>query len=316
MDISSVCIVGGSGFVGQAIADHAYHRGLRVRILTRRSQRAWPLTVVPTTEIVVANPHDEAQLARAFSDMDAVINLVGILHPRGGQGFEDVHLTLARRVAHACHAAGVQHLVHMSALGASQQAPSEYLRSKARGEAAVREDAGILPYTIFRPSVIFGDKDRFLNLFARLVRLFPVIPLAAPRARFQPVWVEDVARCFVSALGDARTFGQAYDLCGPKAYTLEELVRFVARTVGRKPRIVPLPAPLARMQAFFFEHLPGRKLMTRDNLRSMSVDNVCSGPFPAVFGFAPSTLEAVAPQYLVWDTTRGRYARYRHNAGR
>jgi uncharacterized protein YbjT (DUF2867 family) len=316
MEISSVCIVGGSGFVGRAIADHAYHRGLRVRILTRHSPKAWPLTVVPTTEIMVANTHDEAELARAFADMDAVINLVGILHPTRRQGFDDVHAGLPRRIAHACHAAGVLHFVHMSALGASEQGPSEYLRSKARGEAAVREHAGILPYTIFRPSVMFGEKDRFLNVFARLVRLFPVIPLAGARARFQPLWVEDVARCFVWALGDARTFGQAYELCGPKRYTLEELVRFVARTVGRKPRIVALPAPIARMQAFFFEHLPGPKLMTRDNLRSMSVDNVCSGPFPSLFGFEPATLEAVAPQYLIGDTTRGRYARYRNTAGR
>jgi len=206
--------------------------------------------------------------------------------------------------------------VHMSALGASENAPSDYLRSKGKGEAAVRRDAGILPYTILRPSVIFGEDDRFLNLFAQLARLFPVLPLAGAGARFKPVWVEDVARCFVRALGDPRTFGQAYELCGPKAYTLEELARFAAAASGNPRRIVALPATLAKMQAYFFEHLPGRKLMTRDNLRSMSVDNVCAGPFPPVFGFEPASLEAVATHYLAGTTTRGRYNQYRHSAGR
>ena len=315
MDISSVCIVGGTGFVGRSIADQACARGLRVRVVTRYGPKAAKLIVLPTVEVEVANPNDEEALVHVFADMDAVINLVGILHPGRGQDFEDVHVELPRKIAHACHAAGVLHLVHMSALGASESAPSEYLRSKGRGEAAVRRDAGILPYTIFRPSVIFGDDDRFLNLFAKLARLFPMLPLAGANARFQPIWVEDVARCFVAALGDVRTFGQAYELCGPKVYTLAELARFAAGASGHPRRIVALPDPLAKLQAFVFEHLPG-KLMTRDNLRSMSVDNVCSSPFPRVFGFEPATLEAVATQYLSGITTRGRYNHYRHSAGR
>jgi NADH dehydrogenase len=315
MEISSVCIVGGTGFVGRSIADHACARGLRVRIVTRHTPNAAKLIVLPTVEVEVANPHDEASLAHAFADMDAVINLVGILHPRRGQDFDSVHAELPRKIAHACHAAGVLHLLHMSALGAAENGPSEYLRSKARGEAALRREAGILPYTIFRPSVIFGEGDRFLNLFARLARLFPLLPLAGATARFQPIWVEDVARCFVAALGDLRTFGQAYELCGPKAYTLAELVRFASEVSGHRRRILPLPDVLGRLQAAVFERLPG-KLMTRDNLRSMSVDNVCSAPFPAIFGFEPATLEAVAPQYLAGSTSRDRYNQYRHSAGR
>lgn len=315
MDISSVCIVGGTGFVGRSIADHACARGLRVRVVTRYGPKAAKILVLPTVEIEVADPHDEQSLVRAFADMDAVINLVGILHPRRGQGFDDVHVQLPRKIARACHGAGVQQLVHMSALGAAEDGPSEYLRSKGRGEAALRRDAGILPYTIFRPSVVFGEDDRFLNLFAKLARLFPMLPLAGAGARFQPIWVEDVARCFVAALGDVRTFGQAYELCGPKVYTLAELARFAAAVSGHPRRIVPLPGPLARIQAFVFEHLPGR-LMTRDNLRSMSVDNVCSSSFPRVFGFEPATLEAVATQYLAGTTSRGRYNRFRHSAGR
>jgi uncharacterized protein YbjT (DUF2867 family) len=315
MDISSVCIVGGTGFVGRSIADQACAHGLRVRVVTRHGPKAAKLIVLPTVEVEVANPHDDDALVHAFADMDAVINLVGILHPRGRQGFERVHAELPRKIAHACHAAGVRHLLHMSALGASENAPSEYLRSKARGEAALRTHAGILPYTIFRPSVIFGEGDRFLNLFAQLARFFPVLPLGGARARFQPIWVEDVARCFVSALGDTRAFGQAFELCGPQAFTLAELAQFAARVCGHPRPIVALPDSLARLQAFVFEHLPGR-LLTRDNLRSMSVDNVCASSFPEVFGFEPATLEAAATPYLARSSSRDRYNRYRHIAGR
>ena len=315
MDISRICIFGGSGFVGRSVVEQAYARGLRVRVVTAYEPSAMPMSVVPTVEIMTGNVFDDRVLAAACEDMDAVVNLVGILHPSRGRGFEAVHVALPRRIAQACHGAGVQHLLHMSALGADANGPSEYQRSKARGEAALRHAAGIMPYTIFRPSVIFGEGDRFLNLFAQLVRAFPVVPLAGARARFQPIWVEDVARCFVQSMGETGAFGQAFNLCGPRAYSLEELVRFVARSLGLRRRIMPLSPALARMQAFVLEHLPG-KLMTRDNLASMSVDNVCADPFPTLFGFQPAPLEAIAPAYLTNANTRERYGRYRHVAGR
>ena len=315
MRISTVCILGGTGFVGRAIADELAGRGIRVRVVTRVLARGSALRVLPTVEVVAANPQDPAQLRECFDNMDAVINLVGILHPGRGQTFEACHAELPRKIVEACHASGVQHLLHMSALGAADDAASDYQRSKAKGEAAVRASAAITPYTVFRPSVIFGEGDRFLGLFARMVRWFPLVPLAGAKARFQPIWVEDVARCFVIALGNPACLNQSYELCGPKAYTLAELVRFVAASVGRKTRVLALPEPLARMQAFVLEHLPG-KLMSRDNLRSMSVDNVCAQPFPEVFGFQPSPLEAVVPEYLVGTAARARYPLYRHNAGR
>jgi uncharacterized protein YbjT (DUF2867 family) len=315
MDIESVCIMGGTGFVGRSIAEQAVSQGLRVRVITRSEPRARPLLVLPTLETMVADPNDEKSLERCLENMDAVVNLAGILHERSGATFESVHVQLPRKVAKACRAAGVRRFLHMSALGAAADGPSEYLRSKARGEAAVRETAAALPTTIFRPSVIFGEHDNFLNLLAQLVRFFPVIPLAKARARFQPIWVEDVARCFVASLEDSRTWGQAYDLCGGKAYTLEEMVRFVANLLHRKPLIAALPDSLAALQAFVFEHLPG-KLLTRDNLRSMSVDNVCSAGFPEIFCFEPSALETVAAEYLAGTSTRARYQRFRNYAGR
>ncbi len=316
MDSQNICILGGSGFVGRALADQLATSGRRVRVVTRSTPRAMPLAVLPTVELLVADPHDPASLAQAFDNMDAVVNLIGILHEGGGGGtFGGAHAELPGKVVDACHQAGVQQLLHMSALGAGESAPSEYQRSKARGEAAIRERAGALPWTIFRPSVIFGEGDRFLNLFASMVRMFPVLPLAGAGARFQPIWVEDVARAFTCALGDSRTFGQAYELGGPRTYTLAELVAFVGSTVGHTPRILPLPGALASLQAFTLEHLPG-KLMTRDNLRSMSVDNVATQPFPAVFGFQPAPLEAVVPGYLAGRTSRARYSGYRNQAGR
>ncbi len=315
MDISSFCMLGGSGFVGLAIADQAAARGLRVRVLTRYEPSAKAVKVLPTVEVVTGDPHDPGVLARAFEGMDAVVNLVGVLHPPRGQSFTDVHAELPRKVARACRTSGVQHLLHMSALGASDKAPSEYLRSKAAGEAVVRLESGAVAWTVFRPSVIFGEGDRFLNLFATLADFFPVIPLACADARFQPVWVEDVARCFVAALGNPVTFGQAFELCGPRAYTLRELVRLVCETIGKRRRIVALPPALGRLQASVFEHLPGQ-VLTRDNLRSMSVANVCSGRFPAFCPIEPSPIEAIVPEYLAAGGVRGRYARYRHEAGR
>src|SRR5262249_51614099 len=146
--------------------------------------------------------------------------------------------------------------VHMSALGASTTGPSEYQRSKGEGEQAVRTGPSEIAWTIFRPSIIYGEHDSFLNMFASLARISPFIPLACAQARFQPVWVEDVARCFVGALEDPRTFRQSYELCGPRVYTLEELVRYAATTSGHPRRILRLPAAMAEMQALTFEHLP------------------------------------------------------------
>jgi len=313
MDIDSVCIFGGCGFVGRSVAEAAATAGLRVRVVTRHPPRARALLVLPTLEVMAGDPNDAAALPRLLDNMDAAVNLVGILNEGGGATFRSAHVELPRKIAEACRAAGVRHLLHMSALGASRDGPSEYQRSKAAGEEAARA-AGV-PCTIFRPSVIFGEHDSFLNMLATLTRLFPVIALAAANARFQPVWVEDVARAMVASLGDHRTVGETYALCGPAVYTLAGLVRAVGDMTGHRRAIVALPEALASLQAAILERLPG-KMITRDNLLSMKVDNVCAGPFPAVFGFEPARLEAVAPRYLAHGTLRDRYDKYRHCAGR
>ena len=315
MRVESVCILGGTGFVGRSVAKRLCERGLRVRVVTRREERSRALWVLPTVEVAVADPHDEVALAAQFEGIDAVVNLCGILYGSGGQTFEGVHAELPRKVVGACRAAGVRHLVQMSALGACDAGPSDYQRTKARGEAMVREGAASLPFTIFRPSVVFGEEDRFLNRFATLLALSPFVRLAAASSRLQPVWVEDVARAIADALGNPQAFDKTFELCGPRVYTLAELVAYAGEVTGRRRPIVPLPGWAARLQAFVFEHLPG-KLITRDNLRSLAVDNVCTGAHPGAPGFDPASIEAVVPQYLAERGPRARYNFFRYRAGR
>jgi uncharacterized protein YbjT (DUF2867 family) len=315
VQVENVCVLGGTGFVGRATAEHLYERGMRVRVLTRRFTKSRDLWVLPTVEIAVADPQDEVALAAQFDGMDAVVNLCGILHQTRAQSYEAVHVDLVRKVVGACRAAGVRHLVHVSALGTAEDGPSEYLRSKARGEAVVRGASASLPYSIFRPSVIFGERDDFLNRFAMLVSFLPIVPLASSRTRFAPIWVEDVARAIAASLGNSRTFNQTFNLCGPKAYTVRGLVELVAEIRGKRRMITPLPDSIATLQALVLERLPG-KLLTRENLRSMKIDYVCDGPFPAVFGFEPAALEAIAPEFLGRDTPRARYNVLRYRAGR
>jgi len=306
MIINDVCVLGGSGFVGVHVCNQLTERGYRVTVPVRDRERAKvDLITLPTVDVVPADIHDPETLRREMRGCDAVINLVGVLHDgRGKASFREVHVELTRKVVEACRRNGIRRLVHMSALNAGLGAPSQYLKSRGEAEDIVRQSG--LDFTIFRPSVIFGREDAFLNLFATLLGRLPVLPLAAPDAKFQPVYVADVARAFAHALHDDATLGQRYNLCGPKVYTLAELVRYVGAVTGRSAAIVRLGAGLSALQARALELLPGN-LMSRDNLASMQVDAVCGGPFPAVFGFEPTALELVAPQWLAPEGVRSRY---------
>jgi len=312
MQIAHVCVIGGSGFVGRHVCQQLAARGYRVRVPTRDRERAKPLILLPTVDVVRADVHDPAALAAVISGCDAVINLVGVLHDaRGPRGFAAAHVELARKVVAACRDSGAHRLLQMSAVAAAPDAPSAYLRSKGEAERIVCESG--LDWTIFRPSVIFGPEDGFLNLFAGLLRLFPVFPLGSPEAKFQPVYVGDVAAAFVHALPEAGSIGRSYDLCGPRRYTLRELLQWTGRTIGCPRPVIGLNRTLSYLQAAVMECLPV-KLMTRDNVRSMEVDNVSDSPFP--FGIRPQPLEALAPAWLAVDTPRARYDRLRSRAGR
>lgn len=314
MSLNTVCVVGGGGFVGHHLVSRLAAEGKRVRVPSRRRERVKDLLVLPSVTVDELDIHDETALTGWLRGADAVINLVGILHG-DAQAFERAHVDLPAKLARACRQLCIGRLAHMSALGADATSRSVYQQTKARGEQALCEAAGAdLAVTVFRPSVIFGPGDSFLNLFADLLRLAPVVPLAGAAARFQPVFVGDVARAFSQALDDPRTHGQTYSLCGPTVYTLEQLVRLTARQVGASPLIIPLNESLSYLFAAGMELKPGRKLMTRDNHYAMLTDNVCPEGFPALFG-APTALESVIG-YLTEQGPRSRFDLFRCHARR
>jgi len=269
---------------------------------------AKPLFLLPRVQILEVVERDAAALAAAIRGADAVINLVGVLHESKRASFTDIHVGVTEAAIEACRRNGIRRLIHMSALNADPGGPSAYLRSKGEAEALVVSSG--LDWTVFQPSVIFGPEDKFLNLFARLARFLPVIKLAAAKARFQPVYVGDVADAMVVALDEASTIGHRYPLCGPTVFTLRELVAYAAGQAGYKRLIVELPESLGYAQAWVFEHLPG-KLLTRDNLLSMRVDSVCNCPFPAVFGGRPRAMEDLVPTYLAPAGGTGTFSDYR-----
>lgn len=307
-DPGKVVLIGGTGFVGSAVAARLVAAGWRVSVPTRRLTRARHLALLPTLEASEADVFDPKALDRLLEDADAVINLVGVLHsPPGvpyGPAFERAHVQLPTRIAEACRRKGVRRVIQISALGADINGPSEYQRSKAAGEAAIRNARPALEWTVLRPSVIFGEGDSFLNLFARLTRLAPVMPLGGARARFQPVWVDDVAEVVLACLQRSESIGRAIEVAGPSVYTLAELVRFAGAQVGRHPAVMPLPEGVAMIQARLLELLPN-PMMSRDNVRSMRVDNVAHGE-PLPFGLQPHPMEVIVPGYLVGRPTRQR----------
>jgi NADH dehydrogenase len=308
----NICVLGGGGFVGRHLVGLLAARGHAVRVPCRDRDRIKSMLVLPGVTLVEADIHDPEALRRLFADMDAVINLVGILHGREAD-FRAAHAQLPAKVVSACRASRITRLLHMSALGADAGSASIYQRSKAEGERNVLA-AGDLDVTVFRPSVIFGPGDSFLTLFADMLRLAPVVPLAGAVARFQPVYVGDVARAFADSLTDPETHGQVYGLCGPRVYTLAELVATTGRAIGRTARILPLGDRASYWFARLMELKPGRPLMTRDNYHAMRVDNICPDGFPARFGTA-TDLDAVIG-YLREDGPRAEYPGFRRAARR
>jgi NADH dehydrogenase len=322
---SRILVVGGSGFIGTHVVSRLAAQGHRIVVPTRRRERARHLILLPTVDVVEANLLDTPAMASLLSGCDAVVNLVGVLHGRaGGAGdpwgpdFGRAHVDVPTALVEACRAAGTRRMVHVSALGVTDggknSLPSRYLRSKAAGEEKIRQ-ARNLDWTILRPSVVFGAEDSFINLFAKLQRVLPVLALAKAEARFQPVWVGDVAQAIVNVLDNPATHGKTYAVAGPDVFTLRELVRLAGRWGGRSRPIVSLPAGLGRLVAMAMERMPGEPLMTRDNLDSMTVDNVSARPVDPDLGIVPASLRALGPS-LYGSGEGARYDAWRAQARR
>ncbi len=317
--MKKIFVLGGTGFVGTHVCEKLVREGWQVTVPTRRRMSAKAIMLLPGLTVLELDVHDPAALTRAVAGHDAVVNLVAILHGTQAQ-FERVHVALPKHIAQACAAAGVAQVVHISALGAHalqpEAAPSMYLRSKGEGEAVLMqaaEGAGAgaaahagFDLSILRPSVIFGAEDKFINLFASLQKVFPVMPLAGANASFQPVWVQDVASAVVRCLAGASSLPspRIIEAFGPEVFTLKQLVQLSARLAGvaggfGRP-VMALPQWAGRLQATLMGLAPGEPMMSLDNLDSMKVPNVATGKHPGLdsLGITAAALQPIAQDYL------------------
>jgi uncharacterized protein YbjT (DUF2867 family) len=289
-----VCIMGGSGFVGRAIVRQAIQAGYQVTVACRHPERARDI-LVHGVRLVDVDVVTGQGLGEAVAGSDCVINLVGLLFERGRYSFDAAHVKGTEHILRACKNAGVPQYLHMSALGAGNVPESRYSRTKGEAEARVRQSG--LQWTIFRPSIIFGAGDSFFNKFKAMTHFAPLLPVIAGDTRFQPVWVEDVARAFVKAIGNKAVIGNAYALGGPKAYSFMELMQILMQCLGRCRLLIPVPNFAAKIMAIGMQLLPTPPLTT-DQLKLLKHDNVVDGDaFPDMFG-SPADLEAILPTYI------------------
>ena len=322
--MKKILILGGTGFVGRHVCEKLARLNIRVTVPTRRRSNAQNIQSLPMLDVLEADIHDPKALAALVAGHDAVVNLVAILHGNEA-AFERAHVALPQSLVAACKQTGVKRIVHVSALGAALDAPSMYQRSKARGEAVLTSSG--LDVTVLRPSVIFGADDKFLNMFAKLQSVFPVMPIAGATTKFQPVWVEDVAQAVVNCLGTSCASqiyakNQIIEACGPDVFTLKELVKLSAMAAGinhgRGRPVLSLSPFLGSLQAMAMRFLPGEPLITQDNLDSMNVDNVAFGKLPglAALNVTPSSLIAIVPTYLGNRSVLRKQLAFRKTAGR
>jgi NADH dehydrogenase len=298
-------VIGGTGFIGRHLVARLGVAEHQVHVPTRLYARGRDLQVLPTVTLSQSDVYDDVVLDGLLADCDAVVNLIGVLHDgRGhpyGKGFARTHVELPRRIAQGCQRHGVRQMIHISALGADSKGPSMYLRSKGDGEAAIRDTfigSYLEGWTIFRPSVVFGPDDNFTSLFARLARWLPVLLIPGAQARMQPIYVEDVAAAIAAVLDNPHAYGKVYELAGPQVYSLGEIASVCAKWSGHPRRVVNVPMGIGHLQAAVLSCLPGKPLMTLDNLNSLKVDNVARGGVAPELGVVPAALEAVVPSYL------------------
>jgi NADH dehydrogenase len=305
-------VFGGSGFIGRYVVRDLAVRGWLVRAAVRRPDEALFLKTsgsLGQITPVAANIRDRASVMRAVAGAETVINLVGILHEGGPQKFQPVQAEGPRIIAEEAARSGVRHLVHVSAIGADPNSSSAYARTKAAGEAGVRQ--AFPGATILRPSIVFGPEDGFFNRFAQMAMLSPALPLIGGGAtRFQPVYVGDVAAAVMKAIEAPEAAGKIYELAGPKAYSFAELLRLMLTEIGRKRLLLPLPFPIASLMGSVMQCLPNPQL-TADQVRLLKRDNVPSAGSAGLgdLGITPTAVEAIIPTYLDRYRARSYYHR-------
>jgi len=310
MDSKLVVIFGGSGFLGRQSVRALAKAGWRIRVAVRYPNKTFflkPTGTVGQIAAVKCDITDPDQVAAALHGADAVVNLAGILFPRG-QSFEQVHADGARNIAEAAAKAGVKALVHVSAIGADSESHSQYAQTKAVGEARVH--AAFTAATILRPSIIFGADDNFFNRFAGLARLSPVLPLiGGGKTRFQPVFVGDVAAAIATALSSEAARAKTYELGGPMTYSFKQLMEIVCEQTGRKRLLLPVPFGIAMLKAFFLQMAP-KPLLTPDHVKLLRHDNVVSPTALTLadLGITANSVEAEVPSYLWRYRAKGEYA--------
>ena len=309
----NIVLLGGTGFVGRVLLPSLAEMGHTSTVLTRNKAQHREISLIPGARLVQADIYSPDNLCLHLESADAVINLVGILNESGrnGAGFHRAHVQVVDGLISACEKSGVQRVLHMSALNAGI-GESHYLQSKGLAERrlAAATVAQGLQVTIFQPSVIFGKNDDFFNRFEALLRVLPMLPLARASARFQPVYAGDVAAAFTLALEDPGTHGKTFALCGPKVYTLKELVEFTAKTAKLKRKVIALPNWLARLQAAVMDFVPGKPFST-DNYRSLKTDSTSKLNGLGYFKITPTSIETQAFRYLGQGTHQGLLARLR-----
>ncbi|MDT8409294.1 MAG: complex I NDUFA9 subunit family protein [Wenzhouxiangellaceae bacterium] len=304
-----ILILGGSGFVGRHLARRLSRAGHAITVVTRHKPAARQLEIVPRLKLVQFDPYDEQLLAAALDRHDALINLIGILNERGsdGSGFYRAHVELVETAIAACSQKGVRRFIQMSALNAGR-GESFYLKTRGQAEQRVRESG--LDWTIFRPSVIFGRDDSFLNRFSTLLKVSPLLPLARPDARLSPAFIDDVVEAFMRVLELRENLSETYELCGAEVWKLKELVDWIAEQRKLKRVVIGLPDALGRLQARIFDLVPGKPFST-DNFKSLQLDSVCTDNGFERLGIDPWGVSEKAPEWLDPNDRNVRYQRYR-----
>ena len=310
----TIAIFGASGFLGSSIVLALNQSNCRLKLFSRNKEKIKYWTVNPDIQIFDFDLDNLTQVKKDLKNTDAVINLLGILHQSKKDSFDKIHHLWPTRLANTMKDLGIKRLMHLSALGTSFKAPSLYLKSKAHGETALLKHKD-LNLTILRPSIIFGARDNFINMFKALVKWLPVIVLLSPQSKFQPIYIEDVSKALIKSLWDKKTYGKVYELGGPDVYSLKEIIKLIINSEKLHRLIIPLNKPLSYMFALSMEMFP-IKILTRDNWRSMQVDNVVDIQYAITYRYSQEHLEHYLENKKNRPPMRAKYNFYRSKSGR